>query len=296
MTGERTAKKDRDPIMMICLVVFAIAAVAVSGIYVANNFFPSGDDMASTGDKVTVNYTGTYYDEYGNEIAVVFDTSKSDIANNDDIAKSNDFTKKDSYSTLQFTVGSNTMIEAFENSVIGKKVGDKYSIEIPGAKAYFGASTYGAMSTTGNTMPASVTMTSSEFSSKDSDVKLVNGQTKMFTSEFGWEAQATLTEDKTVVITYLPEVSSEGYLVYDNGTTSVYFIVTAVDDSVITFDVKIENPQKTTLNQIQMIKLNLTDKVIYITEIDSDGGIIYKSGAEKVNEILYFDIEIVKIE
>ena len=95
MTGERTAKKDRDPIFMVCLGIFLIAAVIAVGAYINNEFVATGDEKASTGDKVSVNYTGTYYDEYGNEKAVVFDTSWSSVASDDDIAKSNDFRRHD---------------------------------------------------------------------------------------------------------------------------------------------------------------------------------------------------------
>ncbi len=297
MTGERTAKKDRDPIFTVCLVVFLIAAVIVTGIYVQKTCFPMGDETASVGDKVTVNYIGTYYDEFGKENAVVFDTSKSDVANNDSYAKSNDFTKKTSYSPLDVTIGSNTMIRGFEDSIVGHKVGDRYMVTCPANESYYGATDVGTLNAKGNKMSASFEMPLTQFQSAYSDVKLVNGESKTFTTKYGWDAQATLVENKTVVITYLPTVNSDGYKVYESGETVVKYIVTSIDDGEIVYDIDIKGAKKVDGNEIQMIKLDLGGQVIYITEIDTDGTITYKSGnnAEKVNETLYFQIEIVKI-
>ena len=54
MTGEKGAKRNIDPIMMVCGIIFLIAAVIAVGCFISNEWFPSGDQTASTGDKVTV--------------------------------------------------------------------------------------------------------------------------------------------------------------------------------------------------------------------------------------------------
>jgi len=298
MTGERTAKKDRDPIFTICLAIFVIAAIIAVGTYINNEFVATEDGgKVSTGDTVSVNYTGTYYDEFGNEYAVVFDTSYSSIANDDDIAKSNDFTKKDSYSALSFVVGKGTMLEDFENSVIGKSVGDKYKIKIDAAHGYVGAITTDVLNVEGNSMLISKTVTYDDFHSvySDVDIKDKTGMIK-FESKYKWDAYAMLTDNgKSVIITYAPAVGE--YTVYEFGDTKVIFEVTEVNDSLVIYNIDIQNP--TILNNdgdIQMIKLDLGKEPIYITNITSDV-ITYKQGtnAERVNQDLYFEIEIVSV-
>jgi hypothetical protein len=295
MTGEKTAKKDRDPIFTICLAIFLIAAVVAVGAFVANEYFPDNSQTASTGDKVTVNYTGTYYDEYGKEHAVVFDTSYSSIGNDSNIAKANDYTPKSSYSALSFTVGGNTVLEKFGNSVIGHKVGDKYNIYLTAADGYFGHETYGLLLKTGNVMMVSTIMTKSVFSAAYPDVTLSDNSNVLFTSDYGWEAKAIPTDEgKNVLITYMPK-AGETYKVYESGNTVVNYKVTDVSDGYIKYDIDIQNPTYVDDKNIQMIKLDLGSKVIYITSISGDE-ITYKEGSERTNQPLYFQIEIVSIE
>ncbi len=292
MTGENRAKKDRDPIFTVCLVIFLIAAVAVIGVQIQKSCFPSGDVMASTGDDVTVNYIGTFYDEYGKENAVVFDTSFSDIANNDGIAKSNDFTKRDSYSPLAFNVGGGSVLDGFNNAVIGHKVGDTFKVKIDAINGYVSTSVTGVLKTSNNVMSSSISMTKTEFAAAYSDVNLVEGQAVKFTSNYGWNAYATLADNGGIVmVTYKP-IEGESYKVFDNGTTKVNFYVSKVGTE-ITYSIGIDNP-KAVEGGIQMIKLDLGDKTIYITGIEGDS-IYYKEGAEKENQDLYFEITLVSI-
>lgn len=293
MTGETIAKKNRDPIFMICLAIFLVAAVVVVGCTVADHFFPSGDETASSGDSVTVNYTGTYYDFYDEDNAVVFDTSYSSVAKDDDVAKANDFTVKTSYAPITFTIGSGSMLKVFENSVIGHKEGDKYVVKLEASEGYVGASTVGTLSTTGNEMSVTEVMTKSQFTTAYPDVTLSNAVVN-FTSKYGWEAQASYTNNQNgVLVTYLPK-AGESYQAYKSGDTTVDYKVTSVSGGSITYSIDIKNPVKVGGNQIQMIKLDLGSETIYITEI-SGSEITYKSGAERVNEPLYFEIEVVSI-
>ena len=297
MTGERNAKKGTDPIFAICFGIFVIAAVIALGAYINNEFISTSDEKASTGDTVTVDYTGTYYDEYGNEKAVVFDTSYSGIGNDDNIAKSNDF-KKDSYNSLTFTVGKGTLLEDFEKSVIGHKEGDKYKIVIDAAHAYVGTVTEKELNKTGNSMNTYELLTYNAFHELYPDVD-INGKTGMieFESKYKWKAYATLTDNgKSVAINYMPEVKE--YTVYDNGKTTVKYKVTDVTSDDISFDVDIVNPVFVNSDgDIQMIKLDLGEDPIYICNI-SDNVITYKEGdgVERVNETLYFEIQIVSVK
>jgi FKBP-type peptidyl-prolyl cis-trans isomerase 2 len=294
MTGENNAKKDRDPIFMVCLGIFAIAAIIAVGCFIVNEYFPSSDAMASDGDTVSVNYTGTYYAYYGEENAVVFDTSYSGIANDDNVAKSNDFTKKSSYSPLEFTVGKGTMLAGFEDSVIGHKVGDKYKIYLSATEGYLGASTEGKLSTTDNVMNSTETMPKSQFTSIYSDVTISNSQMVKFESKYTWDAYVMGTDNgNSVIISYMPTVGSS-YTVYESGDTTVTYKVTSVSDGKIHYDIDIKNPKYVNGSEIQMIKINLGEETIYITNI-SGSDITYKTGSERINEPLYFEIEIVSI-
>ena len=91
MTGDE--KKKRDPIFTVCFVVFILAAVSVVGVYIDEHYLTEDTTKAAYGDEVTVNYTGTFYAYYGEENAVVFDTSYRSIGENDAIIKSNSFNK-----------------------------------------------------------------------------------------------------------------------------------------------------------------------------------------------------------
>ena len=294
MTGENTAKKDRDPIMSVCLGIFIVAAVIALGCFVVNEYFPTSDTTASTGDTVTVDYVGTYYGEYGSEYAVVFDTNKSSIGDDDDIQKSNDYTEKTSYSGLSFKIGNNTMLEGFEKAVIGHKVGDTFKVALTANQGYVGPNTSGVMKKTDNTVSTVQFASKTDFNELYPDVTLKDNQVVTFESKYGCNAQALYTDStNAVIITYMPVVG-ETYEVYKEGDTVVSFKVKSVGETM-TFDLIIDNPvQVDSSGSIQMIKLEL-EQDIYITAIHGDD-IVYKTGSERMNQPLYFEITLTKIE
>lgn len=294
MTGENTAKKDRDPIFTICLAIFLVAAVIALGSFVVKEYFPSGDETASTGDTVTVDYIGTYYDAYGEKNAVVFDTNISSIGNDDDIQKSNDWTEKTTYSGLKFKIGDKTMLEGFENAVIGHKVGETVKVYLTASEGYVGPSTEGKMSTVGNMIESTQFVSKKGFSEMYPDITLEEGKAITFESKYKFPAQAILTNSgRDVLVTYFPVVG-ETYEVYKQGETTVEFKATSVGD-IIVFDIIIKNTVTVDdEGHIQMIKLELEDN-IYITAVNGTE-ITYKTGSEKINQPLYFEIKITNIE
>jgi hypothetical protein len=293
MTGENSAKKDRDPIFTICLAIFVVAAVIAVGAFIVKEYFPANDQLASTGDTVSVNYIGTFYDAYGNAHAVVFDTSYSNIGNDGSIAKSNDFTQKSSYSPLSYSIGGTSVLKKFGDAAIGHKVGDKYSIVLTGAEAYYGAVIVGTLSKTDNTMPSAFKMSKTDFTSKYK-VDLVAGATAVFTTDNGWDATAVLTDNgKYVLVTIVPEVGKEYTVCEQNGAT-VKFTIKSISDGEVKYSINIENPDVISGADIEMLKVDYDYKTIYITGINNDD-IFYKEGTEIVNEQIYFQIELVSI-
>jgi len=291
MTGEKTVNLDIDPIFKICLIIFAIAAVIAVGAWINHDYLATGDKMASNGDSVEVNYTGTFYAYLGEDNAVVFDTSYSNIANDDNIAKSNDFTKKSTYSPLTYTIGGNTVLKAFGDAVIGHKVGEKVKVMLSASEGYVGAITTGVLQTTGNEMDIVQEMTKEQFTTAYPKVTLASGQMVKFDTKYTWAGYAMLAGD-TVIITNMPTAGT--YEVYKSGNTVVNYVVTEVTDYIIKYNIEVKNPVYVDGNQIQMIKIDLGEETIYITSVSSTE-ITYKTSAERVNQPLYFEIELVSI-
>ncbi len=82
--------------------IILVAALLISG---------CGGVVAKTGNTVKVHYTGTLND------GTVFDTSVD-------------------REPLEFTIGQGQLIPGFEQAVIGMKVGESATINIPAAEAY----------------------------------------------------------------------------------------------------------------------------------------------------------------
>ncbi len=295
MTGEGI-KKKRDPIFSVCFVVFVVACVAVLGVYVNDHYLEKDETQVAFGDTVTVNYIGTYYAAYGQEGAVVFDTTLSGVGNDDSVIKSYDFSKG-SYSAIKVTVGDDKYLQLFENSLMGHKVGDKFDILIPKDQAYsdFPSDTiYKDVSTT-SAMEKVQTMTKAQFDAIYSDYKLTAGQTLFITSSYGWPAQVMYSNvTNTVTITHMPE-SGKTYDYIGNEDSEFGKVKFTAQDNgnELSVTITLEDTKKTA-DGIQMVKVDLDGKSIYITDYDGDT-MSYKTCAERNDIDLYFQIEIVSI-
>lgn len=84
-----------------------------------------GQKTVKTGDKISVDYTGSLED------GKVFDTSIYSVARENNL-----FTPGREYKPLEFTVGKGEMIQGFDEGVIGMKVGGTEILTIPPEKAY----------------------------------------------------------------------------------------------------------------------------------------------------------------
>lgn len=293
MTGDEKVKKKRDPIFMVCLVIFVIAAIAVVGTFVNDHFVVQDDTVVAYGDTVTVDYTGTFYDEYGNENAMVFDTSYSKVGKDDSVAKSPDFSKS-SYSSLSYVVGGGSVLKDFGDAAVGHKIGDKYKVFIKGEDAYPAADNSKVISE--YKVPVNQTMSKSAFDSLYKDIVLTTGQYTTFKTVYGWDATAVYSGNN-VEITNMP-VKGETYTYeQDNKDIEVKLIVSDVaKDVTIQFDISGVKVVNNDNHEIQMIKLTFDAEPWYITNYDADSHeITYKTGEAKSNMDLFFEIKIVSI-
>ncbi|MDR1690648.1 MAG: FKBP-type peptidyl-prolyl cis-trans isomerase [Candidatus Methanoplasma sp.] len=297
---EFKVKKERDPIMMVCFVVFLLAVCAVSGATVYNNYLKADDTMAVTGSTVSVNYIGTYYAYYGEENSAVFDTSHWSIANNGEILKSNDFTlnAESSYNPLSFTVGGTSVLTGFGNAVIGHKVGDKVLVKLPAGEGYNAAETTVTVSASqAFTIQSTETLTSAQF--KEIYGYDLKGYEEMEKSVYGWPASASYnTGNDTITITYHPQAGSS-YVMLDNDFGKVTLNVTSLG-SDISFTYSISDYKVvSTSGEIEMIMLDFGTQKWYINSVTDNNGVAnsftYRTTEERYNQDLYFEIEIVSI-
>jgi hypothetical protein len=308
MSGDEVRiKKDRDPIMVVCFVVFLLASVAVIGSTVYNDFVKADDTLAAPGDSVVVDYTGTYYAYYGETNAVVFDTSYWGIADDDSVTKSYGFTLKaeSAYLPLKFKVGGTDVLADFGNAVIGHKVGDKIRVLVAADRGYVAADTEKTVSTSDTvTIPAEQKLTSAQFESIYG-YKLT-GRANNIVSPYGWPADAAYNSSDDTVTVYNKPVVGQSYDITDDKFGKVAANVTASGASSVSFKYVLSgytvvgNGPGSSKN-IEMIKVNLGTQVFYINSvIDTNGDSIaesftYKTAEERYNQPLYFDIEIVSI-
>ncbi|MCL1979173.1 MAG: FKBP-type peptidyl-prolyl cis-trans isomerase [Methanomassiliicoccaceae archaeon] len=302
---EIKVKKERDPIMTVCFVIFLVAVIAVSGASVYNNYLKADDTFAATGNTVSVNYIGTYYAPYGSDNAVVFDTSYWKIANDDNILKSNGFTlnSESSYKPLSFEVGAGTVLTLFGNGVIGHKVGDKFNVEIPAGEGYNAPDTMKTISASAVfTIPSSEVLTATQFNNLYGyDLK---GYAEMEKSVYGWPATASYNSyNDTITMSYHP-VSGTSYYAVDNEFGKVALSVTSASGGSISFKYVVSDFTEVSRSgadiEIQMIKVDFGKSKFYITSVTagSNGNadtFTYKTVEERFNQKLYFQIELVSI-
>jgi FKBP-type peptidyl-prolyl cis-trans isomerase 2 len=297
MAGEDNKRKERDPIFMICLALFTIAAVAAIGVFIADHYFSSDDRVAAYGDSVSVDYTGTYYEYIGEEHAVVFDTSYSKVANDDSVKKSNEFTKRSSYSPLDFKIGGGEVLKGFESAVVGHKIGDVFRVTIPASEAYVGAQVEQTSPLKDRLIPVEQTMTTSAFTKL---YGFTPGDLSTFKTVFGWDAYAQKVSDKNEVkITNHPSVGSTytfspGGKAPASGDERLKFTVTGIADGFIKCDFAFVNATFVSGNVVEMMGFDFGTEKWYVKEISSTD-FTRKVASERVNEDLYFEIKLVSI-
>lgn len=123
----------RTALIIIIVIVMLSASTLVIVLYQGSQ--PATDRNVANGDAIKVDYTGMVSI---NGVERVFDTSLASVANNASIPKSLSFTLRDnsSYTPLSFTVGGGSLITGFNNAVIGMKVGETKTVDIPPSQGY----------------------------------------------------------------------------------------------------------------------------------------------------------------
>ena len=132
------------------IVALIIAAIAIVGAGVAALLLTGGeekktdpDHVIASGDRVSVNYTGSYYGYVGDQNAAVFDTSYRTIAEDGSVFKSCDFSKRSEYEPLEFVVDDGKLLKKFNDAVVGHRVGDTSGSACPPRRGTWPASSPG---------------------------------------------------------------------------------------------------------------------------------------------------------
>lgn len=294
MTDEGV-KKKRDPIFSVCFVVFILACVGVLGTFIDQHYIEEDDTVAAYGDTVVVDYTGSFYAYLGEDNAVVFDTSVKSVGNDDNVVKSNGFSKT-SYSTLSVTIGSKSALTLFENSLVGHKEGDMVRVTIPVGEGYNAPAGSIKTDSTSQTLPLSYTISKTVFEDQYEDVSYTAGQAVKVTSVYGWDALAVFNSTENNFTIYNMPVAGQTYQYAGNDDSkfgNVSFAVTSVTDSTISYTISFSD-YKTVDGGIQMIELSLDGNTCYVTAV-GNGTYTYKTCDEVDNEVLYFTIKIKSI-
>ena len=240
--SEAPRRDKRDPILMIGTIVLVAAFIVVIGGYAYGELSPANEGPMKYGDSVKVDYVGSYYGwhdgyaaaDYGYDVndIVVFDTSVWSVADDDAIAKSYEFTKKNEnqYTPFSVTIGSGGALTDFENSLIDAKPGDVIHISIENA--------YGELENANKKdLPSSASLTKPATDISFTEVmslpvyKLTFGipasdtvypGTYMPIHPYGWKCIATYTSGGYVTVQHIVEDS----VTYKNADESISTYVT----------------------------------------------------------------------
>lgn len=104
--------------------------IRVTNITNTNHTGASDTLTVKEGDTIEVDYTGRL------KSGEVFDTASSKIARDASIPKVSWFSERPFYEPLEFIVGVGMMIPGFDDAVVGMKINETKTVEIPMERAY----------------------------------------------------------------------------------------------------------------------------------------------------------------
>ena len=281
---EAPTRKGKDPIMLIGAIVLVLAfAVVISG-YAYGELTDPPKEPARYGDKVKVDYIGSYYGYYDAAGAAVFDTSKWSIADDDNVTKSWEFNKREEkqYVPFNVTIGSGGALTDFENVLIGMKPGDTARISIENA---YGEVNEAQEKVWGKTATFTVTETMSLDMYKVTFAvdNVLPGPQPALKHPYGWMSTAFLDSFGIVTVTHNVE-NSKDYFNVDESIKSTVSGLTATG-----FTVTFEFPDYEEGRLIQFVS---EGQKYFITDVSATG-FTTKSTDEKTGMTLYFVITFV---
>ncbi|MDR2867021.1 MAG: FKBP-type peptidyl-prolyl cis-trans isomerase [Methanomassiliicoccaceae archaeon] len=277
-------KKDkRDPILMIGTIVLALAFVVVIGGYVYGELVPGEQGPMKFGDKVKVDYVGSYYGYYDGHViegfeydkadTVIFDTSLWSVASSKGTGDeqynfSYEFTKKaeESYSPFNVTIGSGGALKDFENALIGKKPGDIVHVSIPEAYGTVNALKMSEWGETKSDMPLTEMMTVAVFKATFGIDTPSQGPYAGLSHPYGWKSDAVVNSDGSVIVTHLVE-NGGSYKSNDRLSTDVSFNDDGTFNVKFTVDHVFTND---TATSVRLVEFKSGGQTYYITDVDED--------------------------
>ena len=200
-------QRDIEPITAISVVIFLLAAVAVGSLSVYNNYFADDDgSVIGPGSEVSVDYTGSLFDYFDKDGALIFDTNVE--AHTGDGYHIIGGFNKTTFKELTFVQGDGKVLKGFENAVLGKKVGETVRVMIPAnSDAY---QSENRLMHNALTVSKVTYMEMEEFENIYEDVKVIEGADKVsFTTVYGWDATAAYDSVKKMV--KIDNLAEEGF-------------------------------------------------------------------------------------
>ena len=301
-------KREHEPITMVCFVVLLLACAIVIGTWASDQISGDSSETVQYGDSITVEYTGSLYDYYDKATddvkPVIFDTNVKSIGTNSDYLFTSTF--NGTYSATTLTLGQYKFLAAFEDGLMGKKVGDTVRITIPAGEGYPDVVTNTSASSF--TINNNFTMTKSELGQYFENVSGdITGLTS-FTSKVCETLKADVMPSGSSYTVKYTLASGDTHVVLDNALGKVTLTVTGVSGTSVTFTLGIENtkPVKDAegnpvqidgKDAIEMLSLKLFKGATYNIVAGSGTDIVYNSVTNGTSLIggyeLYFVVKIV---
>lgn len=278
----------RTLLTLVLSIIIIIAAVLGYQYLIGNQDpFPGAGVVAEQGDRVAINYTGTFED------GRVFDTSILSVAENDILyPKSLSFSEKTGYQPLIFTIGKGEVIDGFEEGVLEMGINQTKTIVVPPEKGY------------GDKDPSQIEIISlvekvpmyTTFANKTSfeDLYYLNAVvgTTVIDADWGWNATVYFVDEDTGKV-ILKQEPTMGEVIDYNGawTSTVIGINSATNGGEITI--------KHDLTPLDANRIYVEDELgggFIVTEVDTTAGTAtLDHNREVVGQTLIFQITLVKI-
>ena len=286
--GRKFRLSSVDPIILASFSIFMIACLIVTGITVYDiTAGETSTKAAEYGDSIEVYYTGSFFAYYDEDGAVIFDTDMKEVGeDNEKYKKSYGYTTKDSYSTMQMTVGQGELLDGFKNALIGHKPGDVVKVKIVDGYGTLteGVNKFTVAKSNGYTVDKVQTMTSSDYKTffGVDDAPKAGFTIYGVDSPYGWKANVAGISGDMVSVEYLPE---------NNGTytkNEVTYKVNGDVTDVINFEYQIDD----FADNAKILKGVFDGQIVFF--IKSDGtNMTYKTTDENVGTTMYFTIKFV---